>query len=154
MSKIFSIREILQFAVEKEHESQELYQALAAQVSNPDAKSLFKKFVIQEKKHEKLYAAMLANVKEEQPINDLNEYMSYMRELINASHKESGMPSIMPMEDLHELLDYAVLREKESVLFYVGLRDYISAPYQEQVDAIMKEEVKHIMMLSDLKKAI
>src|SRR3990167_8620592 len=154
MPKIFSIKEILQFAVEKENESKELYQALAAQVGNPDAKSLFKEFVIQEKKHEDLYKNMLANVDEDQHVKDLDEYMSYMHELINTSHQESGTPSVVQMEDLHDLLDYAVLREKESVLFYVGLRDYVSEPYQSQVDAIIKEEVQHTVQLSDLKKAI
>ncbi|MEK6730625.1 MAG: ferritin family protein [Pseudomonadota bacterium] len=154
MPKIFSIKEILQFAVEKEHESQELYQALAAQVGNPDAKSLFKEFVIQEKKHEDLYKNMLANIDEYQHINDLDEYMSYMHELINTSHPESGTSSVAHMKCLSDILDYAVLREKESVLFYVGLRDYVSAPYQAQVDAIIKEEVQHIVQLSGLKKAI
>ena len=41
--------------------------------------------------------------------------------------------------------------EKDSILFYVGLKNYTAVDVHEQIDAIIKEEARHIVMLTNLK---
>ena len=47
-----------------------------------------------------------------------------------------------------ELLKIAIDLEKESIVFYLGLRDLVSAPAgQDKVERILQEEMAHVAML-------
>lgn len=150
MAKVFYLSEIVKFAVEKEIESEELYQKLHDKASKVEAKELFAFLVGEEKKHEALYRKMLESVASEQTpgVSENSEYFDYMQEMINAG-RAAG--TLAQYDDLKKACEFAIAREKDSVLFYLGLKNFVQAQDKAKVDVIIAEEGHHIAMLLKLK---
>lgn len=154
MAKVFYLSEIFKFAVEKEIESAELYSKLAENASVTEAKSLFLLLLQEEKKHKDIYSSMLSSIKDDQPLEEnTSEYLDYMQEMITAGRSVVPL-SNEQMANLKIVLDFALAREKDSVIFYNGLKNFVKAADVSTIDAIIKEESKHIALLSKLKKIV
>jgi rubrerythrin len=155
MTKLFYLSEIVEFAIEKEKESIALYQALSDKASNEDAKDLFHQLMLDEKKHKGFYTELLSTIPQEQSpgVKEDEEYNAYMQELIAAGRSIPPL-SLEKLNDIKLAIDYAAAREKDSIVFYVGLKNYIPEFNNEKIDAIIKEESHHIVKLLHLKKTL
>ena len=51
-------------------------------------------------------------------------------------------------------LDYAIDREKDSILFYIEIKEHIPEQNIAAVDKIIEEERTHIIKLLDIKEKI
>lgn len=147
MSKVFYFNEIVKFAIEKEQESIMLYKNLAEKINDSTAKQLFEMLEQEEKKHKLFYSNMLDKDLHEQLPEFLvgEDYDAYMRELIRL-----GRTAVIPEIDItniNAILDYAVAREKDSIVFYVGLKNYVDVEMQSKIDLIIKEEAKHAAII-------
>lgn len=151
MGKIVYLSEILQFAIEKERESQALYREMLEREVNPGTKKLFEYLVEQEKQHELFYAELLEHEEKQQTpkVQEDSEYVAYMRELIATSRKNAPV-SELDFSDHHAVIDYAIAREKDSVIFYVNLKECVSETAHMDIDKIIKEEGKHIAALESI----
>lgn len=154
MSKIFYLSEILQFAVEREQQAADLYQKLSDQATNDERKQLFAGLVQDELGHKAFYADILASVDEESSpgVHPGEEYMAYMRQLIEADRTTEPLPEDLSSMPLDDVLDYAIAREKDSVMFYLGLKQYVPKSAQAKVDIIIEEESKHAALIASLKQ--
>jgi rubrerythrin len=155
MSKIFYINEILEFAVQKEEESKALYQTLAQIVDDPKMKVLFEQLMGEEEHHKEFYQEMLSEVGQKHTAGapHSEEYNDYMLALIDSSRKISPLTHIQ-LHNLEQALDYAIGREKDSIVFYVGFKNYVPNPVKEKIDIIIKEEGKHFTRLSKLRQTL
>jgi rubrerythrin len=155
MGKLFYFSEIVKFAIEKEKESYALYEKLANKVSDVKLKDFFRVLMQQEKHHQEFYAEMLKHVAEQQSPNvkEDEEYNAYMQELIAESRKVFALDvDKLLASDLVSILDYAAAREKDSILFYVGLKNYLPAKECGKIDDIISEEGRHLTLLMRIKK--
>lgn len=152
MSKILYLSEIVKFAVEKEQQAEALYAELHEKAVDTKAKAVFKELMEQELKHEKLYEAMLKDIPDEQSPNiaEDSEYFGYMQELINESRKIAPTTDL-DFNNLKEVFQYAIDREKDSILFYVGMKNFAPKSAHETIDHIIAEEGKHITMITGLR---
>ena len=71
------------------------------------------------------------------------------------THGGEGDPQITETltgkESLEDILEIAMNLEKKSILFYLGLKDLVSKKRgKDKVDAIIDEEKKHIVQLSEV----
>ncbi len=153
MTKIFYLSEIVKFAIEKEKESAALYKALSDTVNDKEMKGLFHQLMLEEAQHENFYTKLLDNVPKEQTpgVKEDAEYETYMQELIRESRFAPPL-NLEKLTDMKAALDYGIAREKESVLFYVRLKNYLPSHDKEKIDAIIKEETQHMIKLLLLKK--
>jgi len=153
MTKLFYLSEIVKFAIEKEKESIALYKGLGDKASTKDMKDLFHQLMLEEEKHEDFYTRLLgATPKEQSPgVTEDAEYEAYMQELIRASRSVASLDT-RKVTDMKIALDYAIAREKDSILFYVGLKNYLPAHDNKKIDTIIKEESQHMAKLLLLKK--
>jgi rubrerythrin len=56
---------------------------------------------------------------------------------------------------LEEILTTAIGLEKDSILFYVGLKDLVPPKYgQEKIDDIIRQERKHVAQLTNHRKKL
>lgn len=147
MSRVFYFNEIIKFAIEKEDESIALYKNLAEKINDETARKIFLRLEDEEKKHKLFYSEMLdKDLHEELPEFLAGEdYDAYMRDLI-ATSRTAIMPEIN-VANLNAILDFAVMREKDSVIFYVGLKNYLDQKMQAKVDLIIKQEAKHAAII-------
>jgi rubrerythrin len=153
MTKIFYLSEILKFAIEKEKESEALYKALSGKVSVKEMKDLFHQLMLEEVQHEDFYTKLLAATPKEQTprVKEDAEYEAYMQEMIRESRFTPPL-NLEKLTDMKVAIDYGIAREKESVLFYVGLKNYLPSHEEEKIDVIIKEETQHMIKLLLLKK--
>lgn len=154
MPKVFYLSEILKFAVEKEQQAADLYQKLADQVNDAKNKDIFEGLVRDELEHKAFYAAILSSVPAESSpgVQEGEEYAAYMRQLIESSRTTKPLPIDLSSMPLNDVLDYAIEREKDSVMFYLGLKQYVPKNAKAQVDEIIKEESRHAAVIARLKR--
>lgn len=154
MSALFYINEVVTFAIEREQESYDLYKELSEKVEKQEAKNIFQALMEEEKKHKVFYSELLSSVEEKRipgvGAPEGEEYDAYMRALID-SRRTVKEPNI-DMANIQEVLDFAIAREKDAVLFYVGLENYVPEKDKLIVKGIIKEEGNHIVKLTGLKK--
>ena len=154
MSKVFYPSEIIQFAIEKEQQSVDLYQKLANRARNDEEKALFEKLARDELHHKQFYADILSSVAEEKSPGEQeeNEYAAYMRQLIEES-RTVKLPDDIDTMPFNDILAYAIKREKDSVMFYLGLKQYVPADAQAKVEIIIAEESRHAAVIANLRRA-
>lgn len=152
MGKVFYINEILDFAIEREQESYDLYNALQEQVEDQKAKKVFETLKGEEQKHKDLYTKILSKVEHNRTpsVEGYDEYDEYMQTLIESRRTIRQAPS--DLSQILDVLNFAIEREKDAVLFYVGLENYVPEENRSTVKDIIKEEGSHIVKLSALKK--
>lgn len=176
MAKIFYLSEIVKFAIEREKASFALYKELSDKANTEDLKKFFSLLMEEEEKHEIFYTKLLDTVpKEGSPgVKEDTEYSAYIQELIQASRSTPPL-DLEKITDIKEAIDYAIAREKDAILFYVGLKNFLPASNNattdavtthseskdflysydnEEIDIIIKEEAKHVAKLLLLKKRL
>ena len=108
----------------------------------------------EEKKHKALYTELLATVEQKRtPSADgYDEYDEYMKALIDSQRTVKQPP--IDLGKILDVLNFAIEREKDAVLFYVGLENYVSEEDRPTIKTIIQEEGSHIVKLSALKKQL
>ena len=149
----FNIKRLLEFTILREQESVTLYTTLAKQATDVELKNLFKDLAEQEKKHARFYEETITQLGHDivsAPLDLEDEYTIYMRSLMEEQSASLEITSehIYSME---QAFDYAIAREKNSVLFYIGLKDYVPAFAKPTLDLIIGEEMKHAAILTRFK---
>ncbi|MFA5008078.1 MAG: ferritin family protein [Candidatus Omnitrophota bacterium] len=158
MANIFSPQEILRIAIKVEENGKKLYEALEKKTSDNNAREVWAYLKDQEELHRKTFQNMLDNigdyiVYEFSP----GEYEAYIRaiaggyvfteELMEKKAKE-GFKS-----DL-EAIDFGIYVEKESILTYSALREYVLVEKQLVLDKVIDEEKNHLVKLTILKDKV
>jgi rubrerythrin len=120
-----------------------------------ELKELFTRLMNEEKIHKDKYAGMLTSKEKERTagVSDDDEYGLYIKTLIEEHRRLSGSPQVS-MYNIGEVLNYAVAREKDSVLFYVGLKQFVPEKDRQTVNEIIREEVRHIVKISELRNEL
>ncbi len=151
MTNIFSPQEILRIAVKVEERGENLYAALEAKSTNDKLKKLWKYLKEQEDLHRQIFQEMLEKVGD-YIVYEFNpgEYESYLRaissqyiitqELIEKKTEELFASDM-------EAIDFAIGIEKDSILTYTTLRDYVLSEKQSILDKVIREEKKHLAQL-------
>jgi rubrerythrin len=155
MATVFYLSEIVNFAIEREQQSAELYQMLADNTVNAEHKKIFEQLVEEEHHHEEFYANILDQVKKEQSpnVHEGEEYAAYMKALIDEARTLKSV-SDLNINDIKAVLDYGIGREKDSVVFYTGLKNFVPETAKAHIDDIIREEAKHIAILCNMQNVV
>lgn len=155
MPKLFYFSEIVKFAIEKEIESIELYRELAETSKNESIKQLFTTLMNEEKAHEAFYEEILSALDLEKApgVAENEEYEAYVKELIAAGRKVPKLTAEQ-ISDLKFAVNYALDRERDSVMFYTSIKNYLASAEKKHVEIIVEEELRHMVMLNGLRKKI
>jgi len=139
MAKIFYLSEVLSFAVAKEQESYRLYENLANFAEGQNIKDVFYQLMQEEKQHEEFYTNLFNSIPHEQTagVKEDDEYHAYVQELISASKTVQPL-SLENNTGISKVIDYAIAREKDSILFYTGLKNLVPLYNQEQIRNIIR----------------
>ncbi len=151
METLFDIHEIVNFAIQREQESFDLYKTLADQVQPQELKDVFLMLMEEERQHRVYYAGLLNALAQQidPSLQRDEEYDAYMRILLD-SGKASKTPPV-EMDNLQATIDFAIGREKDAVLFYTGVEQYVPAKDRDIVRGIVREEARHIVRLTHVK---
>ncbi len=156
MSIEFNAAEIFEMAEQIERNGAAFYRAAAGQF--PQASVLLNTLAEQEDEHLAIFTGMLRELgaRETEPVifdpdNDAALYLKAMadRRVFKIDQDPGSMLGDNP--SLEHVLGIATGMEKESIVFYTGMKALVSpAQGQDRLDAIILEEWKHITFLSKL----
>jgi len=152
----FNADEILQMAIRIEQNGAAFYRKAAQKKKGQDGFDFLLKLAEMEEEHERTFATMRDELDEREaeattwdPFGETALYLEAMAD----GHPGEGAPSVADSltgeETLPEILRTAIGLEKESILFYLGLRDMVPQGFgRDRVDRIIDEERSHIVTLT------
>lgn len=150
MSFDFNADDILEMAEQIERNGSKFYRDAAESVSDPASKEFLIRLAKMEDAHEKTFAAMRADLTDKEKatttFDPQNEALLYLRALADTRiffKKEIDVTS------MKEILKSAITAEKDSIVFYLGMKDMVPESLgRNKLDGIIKEEMGHITVLS------
>ena len=153
----FNADEIFEMAEQIERNGAKFYRKAAESASDESIEKLFLNFAAMEVEHEKTFAQMRAELSgketEAMSFDPDNQAAMYLRAVANGhvfDTKTNPADRLTGNESVQDILLMAIGAEKDSIAFYVGLKNSVSAPAgKEKVDKIIREEMGHISILSD-----
>lgn len=158
MRNTFNPQEIVKIAINIEESGQELYQSLESKAKDRKLKLMWKYLKEQEEAHRQIFQEMLDNVGE-YIVHEFSpgEYEAYLRaiateyiftQMIIKGKIKKGFRSDM------EAVKFGIFVEKESILAYSALREYILPGKQAVLDKVINEERKHLIDFVVLKDSL
>ncbi|MDY0313046.1 MAG: ferritin family protein [Desulfobacterales bacterium] len=146
----FSADDVFEMAEQLERNGAQFYRQAAAGVSGEEAKRLLNELAAMEDDHEQIFAAMRAELaageKAETVFDPENEAAAYLRALADT---KVFFEKKIDTSSLREILKDAITAEKDSIVFYLGMREMVPQKLgKERLDAIIREEMGHVRLLS------
>jgi rubrerythrin len=150
----FSIKEIVEQAVQTEKLGREFYTKMADKFHDKsELKKLFDLLAAHEIKHEASFLRM-ENSLGGQEVEGWDEVSQYLRAVVDSEFflgKDKCLPSLEHVKTALEAIDFALCFERETLLYYYTLRETIKE--KEIIDSIIREEKSHIVWLNNLRKS-
>ncbi len=146
----FNAEDVFEMAEQMERNGAKFYKESAEGLSDSSAKTLLGRLADMEKAHEKTFASMRAELtareKELTIFDPEGESTLYLRAFADTRvffEKEIDVSS------LEKILKSAIEAEKDAIVFYLGIKDALPEKLgQKRIDAIIKEEMGHLSILS------
>lgn len=144
----FSIREVLEQAVQTEKLGYQFYTGMADRFKdNGDLLKLFSTLAEKELTHEKTFSDLLNMIGDTEP-EGWDEASLYMRAMVESEFflgKNKSLPSMDNIKTVADAVNFAIGFEKETLLYFHGIRDVVKE--KDIVDEIINEEKSHIRWL-------
>ncbi len=156
MAITFNASEILDMAIRIEQNGARYYRKAAEQFTDDHAVKMLNELAGWEDGHERIFESMQAELQAPDAANapfDPNGQVSlYLGALADGNvfdfHADPAK-ELTGSESLEDVLRKAIALEKDSVVFYLGLREMVPPQLgRERVDKIIAEEMSHIGYLN------
>ena len=147
----FNAKEILEMAEQIEKNVYLFYKKAANDVAGAEIKKFLLELAEMEVGHEKIFielkSQLTAKEKEEVVFDPNEETGAYLQALADTRvFYEKEIDTTSP----EEVLKAAIIAEKDSIVFYLGMKDMVPAEHgKAMIDNIIKEEMKHIQVISN-----
>ena len=158
MANIFSPQEILRIAVKVEEQGKKLYQILEEKAGSEQLKNLWHYLGEQEEVHRGIFQGMLERVGD-YIIDEFSpgEYQAYLEALASEYVFTPGIIEQKMREvfasDI-QAVEFGIYIEKESILIYSALSEYVHTDKQSVLKKVIDEEKRHVAQLISLKKQL
>jgi rubrerythrin len=154
MGTPFNADEVFEMAEQIERNGGKFYRAAAEKF--PALREVLLDLAVMEDEHEKTFAAMraeFAGTELEPPVFDPEgEAQMYLRVMADGhvfNIRTDPAEQLLGKEKPEDILKMAIGLERDSIAFYVGLKESVSRKAgKDKVGAIIKEEMGHIVTLS------
>jgi len=150
MAYDFNADEVFEMAEQIERNGALFYRKAAGDINDAEAKKLLLELAEMEDDHEKTFAelrASLAGMEKQvtvfDPEDEVGRYLKALADTRVFFKKQIDTTS------MEEILKAAITAEKDSIVFYLGMKDMIPERQgKSRMDMIIKEEMGHISLLS------
>jgi len=156
MSISLNAIEVFEIAERIERNSVKFYRRAAEGLSDPDLCQVLLSLAEFEKEHEETFANMRKQISNKEwdliTFDPEDEMTLYLRTIAD-SHifdlKKDPGEQLKDKETAEDILKYAIEAEKNSIIFYLGLKNFVPAKAgKDKVDEIIQEEMEHIAELN------
>ena len=158
MGNIFSGSEIVELGINIEENGRDFYNNLAKQSKSKRAKEVFEFLAGEEERHIKVFQGLLAKTTAYEPAGlDADEYSAYMSTLAGEyifTKKDQGGKIAKAIKSDGEAIDKGIGFEKDSVVFYQGIKKTVPDYDRKIIDELIFQEESHLLRLTELKKGL
>jgi len=155
MGNIFSASEIVELGIEIEKNGRDFYQTVSEKSKNNKAAGIFQYLSREEKKHIEVFRGILNKIGQYEPQGlDADEYPAYMKDLAEKcifTRKDQGQLIALAVTSDKEAVDKGIGFEKDSIVFYEGIKKTVPDYDRKVVDELIVQEENHLKQLLDLK---
>ncbi|MFO7964369.1 MAG: ferritin family protein [Desulfobacterales bacterium] len=150
MSFDFNADEVFEMAEQIERNGAAFYRSAAKEITDPEERRLLNDLAEMENEHEQTFAQLRKSLsmkdKESTVFDPMDEAAAYLRALADT---RVFFERALDMSSLEAVLKDAILAEKDSIVFYLGMKEMVPSDLgKNKIDAIIKEEMSHIRLLS------
>ena len=157
----FSVDEIFEMAEEIERNGANCYREAAGRASDEETKKMLLDMAATEDEHLKTFQNMRKEFLAENKMATLdpdNRSVIYLQTMADARGWEGRISPLQELsgnETAKEIVEIALNSEKESVVFYFGLKGLVSdKDDKEKIEEIIIEELEHISSLLQKLKSL
>lgn len=159
MTVTLNALEIFDIAGQIEQNGARFYRRAAEIFRAPEACKILRELADWENKHQRIFAEMREQLLQSNPRieppapNQLLPEARIMAGLAVFGIKHDPADELNGKESEKEILEKAIEKEKDSIVFYSGLKDFTSTrDAQDKIDTIIKEELHHIRILNKIRE--
>jgi rubrerythrin len=150
----FNVDEIFEMAEQIERNGAKFYREAAGKTSDKAIQKMFVDLAAMEDGHLQIFQEMrkqlAAGEKEPMTFDPDNEAAIYLQTMAD-SHGTEGRKNLTTKltgkETTREIFEIAINAERNSIVFYTGLKGLVSAAAKDKVEAIITEEFGHLAVL-------
>jgi rubrerythrin len=157
MSMPFNVDEVLAIAEQIERNGKVFYERVAERFSGDEKRTLLR-LADMELTHEQVFAAMRRKLSDADPglraLDPDGESAKYLAAFADGQIFDlTADPAALlgPEDSVRDILEIAIGLEKDSVVFYVAIREAVPESLgKEGIEKIIKEEMDHIVLLGGM----
>lgn len=151
MSFVFNADEIFEMAIKIEKNGEKFYRESARKVLNAEAEDLLTKLAEMEVEHQRVFKGMRSALTEADKkaitFDPGNEAGLYLASLANT---KVFFEKDIDTSKLEGVFKSALAAEKDSIVFYLGMKDVVPAGSgREKIEDIIREEMRHVRILGE-----
>ncbi len=158
MGNIFAGSEVVELGIQIEKNGKDFYETLAAQSKDAKARDSFGFLAREEEKHIAVFKGILNKTEEYQPPQSYpGEYLAYMNALASEhvfTQKDKGRSVAKAIKTDREAVNMAIGFEKDSIIFYEGMKNTVPGHEQKIIDELILQEQAHVSKLVVLKMSL
>ena len=144
----YTVAELVEISVKIEEQGQSFYSAAAETIEDKSAKEVLLQLAQDEKRHSRIFQSLLPNGTGVLP----EEAAPYIKGLVETSvlkylrASEDHLATDSPVQ----LLEFALGFEKETLLFYFSIREFMDRRGQTVLRKIIGEEESHVRRILEM----
>lgn len=158
MGDIFAGSEIVEIGIQIEKNGRDFYSTLAMNSNNPKVKEICKYLAEEEDKHIAAFQKIFDSVEKYEPASAYpGEYFAYMNALASGyvfTQKEKGKIIAESIKSDKEALKRAIGFEKDSIVFYEGMKRVVPEYDQNILKELIAQEESHLAQLTLVREAL
>jgi len=162
MAYDFNADEMFQIAIKIEENGARFYRRAAELQSDPSNREMLGKLEAMEKSHQNTFEKMRSRITDAEktatvfdPAGDASQYLAAMADTHGGEGDPSAADALTGKSSMNEIVNIAIGLEKESILFYLGLKDLVPPEFgQDKLDEIIGQERRHIIQLNGIRKKL
>lgn len=151
MPVTFNADEVFEMAEQIERNGAKFYREAATKTADRQVKDMFLRLAAMEDGHLRTFQQMRTTLSDQEkggttfdPQGEASMYLQAMADERGFEGMRGRNVKLTGKESTRELLEIAINAERNSILYYVGLKEMIPTEAgREKVDAIIREEVSH-----------
>jgi rubrerythrin len=151
----YSVGEVIEMALQTERLGYQFYTEMGERFRDDHGlKDLFDTLALKEKSHEAVFTKLKDRAGDAK-VENSEEVGNYMRAMVESAFflgSEKSLPELEHVKSVEEAVDFALGFEKETLLFFIGLRSMFEEA--AAVDEVINEERSHIAWLSKFREKL
>ena len=155
MGNILSGSEVAEIGIQIEKNGRDFYNTFAKQTNNQKVQEIFKFLAQEEEKHIQVFQGLLDKTEKYEPQGlDVDNYFAYLSVLAGEhifTQKDKGEEAAQAIKTDKEAVEKAICFEKDSIVFYAGIRKIVPDYDQKIIEALIAQEESHLKQLLERK---